>query len=85
MGNVYHFSNIFNQPNILSTARSGLAMSNFRQQRGGTASSLKILLEEKQRELQSLLAIRDLSRELHNYLENMCERLDELNDGYDGK
>jgi hypothetical protein len=42
-------------------------------------------LEEKQRELHGLLAIRDLSRGLHNYLELLCERIDELNDGYEGK
>ncbi|RKP27663.1 hypothetical protein SYNPS1DRAFT_26691 [Syncephalis pseudoplumigaleata] len=55
-------------------------------QAGGSAlaMSLHAQLEEKQRELQGLLAIRDLSRGLHNYLEVLCERIDELNDGYEG-
>ncbi|RKP05633.1 hypothetical protein THASP1DRAFT_32528 [Thamnocephalis sphaerospora] len=60
-------------------------MSTFPRQRGGQQLSLQQQLEEKQRELQGLLAVRDLSHNLHSYLDAMCERLDELNDGYDGK
>ncbi|KAI9597192.1 DASH complex subunit Dad2-domain-containing protein [Syncephalis fuscata] len=56
-----------------------------RGQQSGSALAppIHIQLEEKQRELQGLLAIRDLSRGLHNYMETLCERIDELNSGYE--